>query len=103
MASSTTACQPQWAWSTAPRAEPAAMPTNMPTTSSQHPDLKAYLLGTDTRILVQASPLDAIWGMGLAATHRDAGNPSRWPGLNLLGFALMETRRQLAKHNGPEA
>lgn len=62
----------------------------------QHPDLKAYLLGTGTRILVQASPLDAIWGMGLAATHRDAGNPSRWPGLNLLGFALMETRRQLA-------
>ncbi|WP_369916225.1 NADAR family protein [Plantactinospora sp. KBS50] len=37
---------------------------------SQHPDLRAYLLGTGTRILVEASPVDRIWGIGLAATRR---------------------------------
>lgn len=33
---------------------------------SQHPELKDYLLGTGNRILVEASPVDKIWGVGLA-------------------------------------
>ncbi len=62
---------------------------------SQHERLRDYMLSTGTRVLVEASPVDAIWGIGLAADHRDATNPHRWKGLNLLGFALMEVREML--------
>ncbi|BCJ57013.1 NADAR family protein [Micromonospora endophytica] len=58
----------------------------------QHPALRTYLLATGKRVLVEASPLDRIWGIGLAADHPHATNPTRWRGLNLLGFALMQTR-----------
>lgn len=61
------------------------------------PQLGAYLLGTGDAVLVEASPVDAIWGIGLAADHPDAPHPSRWPGLNLLGFALMQVRAELAR------
>jgi ribA/ribD-fused uncharacterized protein len=61
----------------------------------QDPALRDYLLGTGRRILVEASPLDRIWGIGLAAEDEHAEFPSRWRGLNLLGFALMEARARL--------
>ena len=62
---------------------------------SQHAELKDYLLTTGDRVLVEASPVDAIWGTGLAADHPDAMQPAQWPGQNLLDFALMEVRDQL--------
>lgn len=61
----------------------------------QHHDLKTFLLNTHDRILVEASPVDAIWGVGLAVDNEKISNPSQWKGLNLLGFALMEVRDQL--------
>ncbi|MFD9632862.1 NADAR family protein [Streptomyces violascens] len=57
--------------------------------------LRAYLLGTGSRVLVEASPLDRIWGIGLAADAPEADDPARWRGLNLLGFALTEARERL--------
>ncbi|WP_330332904.1 NADAR family protein [Streptomyces sp. NBC_00536] len=60
------------------------------------PELRAYLLGTGKRVLVEASPVDRIWGIGLAADDPKALDPARWRGLNLLGFALMEARERLA-------
>ncbi|MFE9041399.1 NADAR family protein [Streptomyces sp. NPDC012421] len=57
--------------------------------------LRSYLLGTGTRVLVEASPLDRVWGIGLAAGDPGAHDPGRWRGLNLLGFALMEARERL--------
>lgn len=60
-----------------------------------HPDLRAFLLGTGTRVLVEASPLDRVWGIGLAADAAGADDPRRWRGPNLLGFALMEARERL--------
>jgi ribA/ribD-fused uncharacterized protein len=62
----------------------------------QDPALRRYLLETGDRVLVEASPVDRIWGIGLAADDPAAADPECWRGLNLLGFALMETRRQLA-------
>lgn len=61
----------------------------------QRPELRDFLLGTGERILVEASPTDRIWGIGLAATDDRTADPERWRGLNLLGFALMAAREQL--------
>ena len=62
---------------------------------SQNKDLKEFLLNTNERILVEASPVDPIWGIGMAADHKEVNNPEKWQGLNLLGFALMEVRDEL--------
>lgn len=58
-------------------------------------DLRGFLLGTGGRVLVEASPVDRVWGIGLAAGDEGASDPERWRGPNLLGFALMEARRRL--------
>lgn len=62
---------------------------------SQNSLLKQFLIGTGTQVLVEASPVDKIWGIGLAADHADAKQPLHWKGLNLLGFALMQARVKL--------
>jgi ribA/ribD-fused uncharacterized protein len=62
---------------------------------SQHPDLGQYLSRTGSRVLVEASPVDRVWGIGLAATDPRAHDPAQWRGSNLLGFALMHARAQL--------
>ena len=57
--------------------------------------LRRFLLSTGDQVLVEASPVDPVWGIGLAANDPDARLPHRWMGLNLLGFALMEVRERL--------
>lgn len=61
----------------------------------QNPELSAFLSATDRKVLVEASPRDRVWGIGIGASHLDATRPSRWRGTNLLGFALMNVRDQL--------
>jgi ribA/ribD-fused uncharacterized protein len=63
---------------------------------SQHPALRAYLADTAGQVLVEASPVDRVWGIGLAQDDPRATKPAQWRGLNLLGFALMEARARLA-------
>lgn len=63
---------------------------------SQNPALRDYLLTTGDRVLVEASLVDRIWGIGLAADDEQALEPRSWCGLNLLGFALMTVRARLA-------
>lgn len=63
----------------------------------QDPVLRDFLLGTANRVLVEASPRDRIWGIGLGAANERATDPEQWRGLNLLGFALMEARDQLMR------
>ena len=62
---------------------------------SQNPQLGEYLKSTKKRILVEASPQDRIWGIGMSHTHPDVENPVKWRGNNLLGFALTEARDEL--------
>ncbi|MEV0182848.1 NADAR family protein [Streptomyces sp. NPDC050625] len=62
-----------------------------------HADLRGFLLGTGNRVLVEASPVDRVWGIGLAADDEAAMHPERWRGPNLLGFALMEARERIAE------
>jgi len=62
----------------------------------QNHELGAFLLGTGNLVLVEASPYDRIWGIGLMADDEKAKSPVTWQGENLLGFALMDVREQLA-------
>lgn len=59
---------------------------------SQNEELRQFLINTKDNILVEASPVDTIWGIGMAADNEKIENPNCWKGLNLLGFALMEVR-----------
>lgn len=62
----------------------------------QDEKLKNFLLSTEEKVLVEASPVDTIWGIGLSQDHEDTLSPTKWRGPNLLGFALM-TARDLLK------
>lgn len=62
---------------------------------AENPALRDFLLGTGDRVLVEASPYDTVWGIGLSASEPEARRPARWRGLNLLGFALMDVRDSL--------
>lgn len=59
----------------------------------QNPELKAKLLATGEKILVEASPYDKIWGIGFNKSDALV-NKSKW-GQNLLGKVLMEVRDKL--------
>ena len=58
----------------------------------QNPELMTFLQQSGSRILVEASPVDRVWGAGLAQDDKRITNPNLWRGLNLLGFALMQVR-----------
>lgn len=59
---------------------------------AQNPRLLEYLLSTEGTEIVEASPYDTIWGIGLGETDERAFDKSQWRGQNLLGKVLMETR-----------
>lgn len=59
---------------------------------SQNKPLRDYLINTSDAVIVEASPYDLIWGIGLKQEDEGIKDPSNWKGLNLLGFALMEVR-----------
>ncbi|MEZ5426315.1 MAG: NADAR family protein [Pyrinomonadaceae bacterium] len=62
----------------------------------QNAEMKEFLLRTGSKVLVEASPRDRIWGIGLGRNNPQAEDPGRWNGLNLLGFSLMEVRQRLS-------
>lgn len=59
---------------------------------SQNKHLKEKLLETGSNLLVEASPHDRIWGIGLNEKSAKKIHPTKWPGLNLLGKLLTEIR-----------
>lgn len=62
---------------------------------TQSEKYKEILLVTGSKILVEASPVDTIWGIGLGKEDPAAQNPLLWKGLNLLGFVLTDLRNEL--------
>lgn len=58
---------------------------------TQNLDLQKKLLAT-TGILVEASPDDKIWGIGLSQANAEQIEKYRWPGQNLLGKILTSIR-----------
>lgn len=57
-----------------------------------NPDMRDTLISTGSRIIVEASPYDKIWGVGLDANDSRILSPSNWKGQNLLGYALVIVR-----------
>jgi hypothetical protein len=64
---------------------------------TQNKEMMDFLLSTGDKILVEASPMDAIWGIGFGKENEKAYNIASWRGQNLLGFALMEVRDEIRK------
>jgi len=64
---------------------------------SQHYNLLAALASTEGYTLVEASPYDKVWGIGMGDNEQAAFNPSEWQGSNWLGYVLTETRRYLTE------
>lgn len=59
---------------------------------SQNKKLCKQLLATGDKEIVEASPTDTIWGIGLAETDPAIYNKDNWKGTNLLGKAIMKVR-----------
>ena len=70
---------------------------------TQNPDLLQQLLATGDRELVEASPFDRRWGIGLDAQTAVAREPTTWPGHNMLGEALMKVRNKLRRQQATRA
>lgn len=62
---------------------------------TQNPHLLQALINTKGRVLVEASPCDSIWGIGLHEIDAREVPPSEWPGLNLLGKVLVRVRQAI--------
>lgn len=69
---------------------------------TQNEGLKQMLLDTGDRILVEASPYDKIWGIGLSEDDPNIEDASKWLGTNWLGHVLMEVREYFKSNRGIE-
>lgn len=61
----------------------------------QNEKMKQTLLATNFLLLVEASPYDKLWGIGLAPDDPAAGDMMKWRGTNLLGVVLMRVRETI--------
>ena len=62
---------------------------------SQNEEERKFLLSTGDKTLVEASPYDKIWGIGLHYDDDDVLDEHKWQGMNLLGKVLMHTRTKM--------
>ena len=57
---------------------------------TQNAELFEYIKNFENHVIVEASPTDTIWGIGLSVSDAKKGLP--WRGQNLLGKAIMNVR-----------
>ncbi|MEM6661417.1 MAG: NADAR family protein [Pseudomonadota bacterium] len=69
----------------------------------QNKGLRRKLFQTGDRLLVEASPLDTIWGIGLDEAKARETPEDLWPGQNLLGKILTQVREELRAEHPDEA
>lgn len=62
---------------------------------TQHSEHKEFLIDTKGTLLIEASPNDLIWGIGLTEKKAKEMNPSEWPGKNYLGEILTKVRDEI--------
>lgn len=62
---------------------------------SQNADCRELLKNSGDKVIVEASPTDTIWGIGLSEWDARATDPKRWRGTNWLGECIMKARDTL--------
>ena len=62
---------------------------------SQNPEHLKYILTDGSDMIVEASPEDKIWGIGIGGNHPDIRDESKWQGENRLGKVCMDVRNYL--------
>jgi ribA/ribD-fused uncharacterized protein len=62
---------------------------------SQNSDLKEIMINHKDLILVEASPVDRVWGIGLHFSSDLVLNEKNWKGKNLLGECIMYARNKI--------
>lgn len=62
---------------------------------SSDPELKAYMMYSGDKEIVEASPYDTIWGIGMGEGDPNRFDRSKWRGTNWLGEVLMQIRDTL--------
>ena len=66
-----------------------------------HSHINQLLIDTGDNILAEASPWDALWGIGDTASSPHAAHPNTWKGINILGWALANVRASLQTQPTP--
>lgn len=66
---------------------------------TQNKELLEILLSTNDTLLVEVSPFDKIWGIGLDINNENIYDKSKWLGQNLLGQILTKLRNNLKLNN----
>ena len=61
----------------------------------KEPLMRNILLRTGDRVIVEASPYDRVWSVGLGMEDARILDEKNWRGQNLLGKALMDIRAEL--------
>ena len=69
----------------------------------QNADLSDVLMATGDRVIVEASPYDRIWGIGLPPDDPQIHEPANWQGKNWLGIAVMQVRDQFHRDRGVDS
>jgi hypothetical protein len=64
---------------------------------TQNEKMNKALMDTGDTLLVEASPYDAIWGIGLNEADAKKTPEEQWPGTNYLGIVLTQVREDLKK------
>lgn len=62
---------------------------------SQNKHLAQTLSDTKGKVLVEASPYDRRWGIGMMEGDAGIENPANWKGENLLGIAITTVRIEM--------
>lgn len=63
------------------------------------PRLQQLILSSGDATMVEASPYDQIWGVGLGVNDRRILDEAQWRGKNLLGICLMKARNEIKHAN----
>lgn len=63
----------------------------------QNSDLRKHLFETEDAQLVEASPFDDYWGIGMGLDDTELNNPKKWRGKNVMGRLLTKLRKILKK------
>lgn len=56
-------------------------------------------MSTYPKSLVEASPIDRFWGIGLSEDDKRAWNKQTWRGQNMLGEVLTKVRNKIMTSN----